>query len=73
MLPISFNDTWITNAGRRGEEDGDRGILRSEDNYFVPFALLSSVANQPFVSFHKCWIDFANPCKSSSSKINFKK
>jgi hypothetical protein len=35
------------NAERREEEGDDRAILQSEDDYFVPFARLSSVAIQP--------------------------
>jgi hypothetical protein len=73
LLPDSFNDTWLTNADRREEEDDDRAILRSEDDYFVPFARLSSIAIQPLVSFPKLWNDFTNPCKSTSSKTLFKK
>jgi hypothetical protein len=37
-LPVSFIDTWITNAGRRGEEDDDRAILLNEDDELLPFA-----------------------------------
>jgi hypothetical protein len=72
-LPASFNNVWIKNSDRRGETGEERIVLRNEDDYFVPLARLSSIAIHPLVYYPKLWNEFVNPCKSTSSKILFKK
>jgi hypothetical protein len=72
-LPASFNNIWIKNSQRRGENGEDRIVLRNEDDYFVPFARLSSIAAHPLLYFPKLWNEFEDPCKSTNSKVQFKK
>jgi hypothetical protein len=47
-------------------------ILRPEQGLRLS-TKLNSIAIHPLVYFPKLWNEFANPCKSTSSKILFKK
>jgi hypothetical protein len=74
LLPISFRNTWVTNAMRR--EDMDAPTLRNHDDYYVPPARLSSVDLHPLVYFPKLWNNFINDFNligSTANKDVFKK
>ncbi len=56
FLPLSFNDTWATNAIRHIGQD--HIILRSNEEIYIPFARLSSTALLPLTNFPKLWHEF---------------
>ena len=56
FLPISFNDTWVTNAIRLFGQD--HITLRNENELLVPFARLTSTSIFPLTSFPKLWHNF---------------
>jgi hypothetical protein len=56
FLPISFNNTWITNAVR-GEEDYQLE-LRNDADLYVPFARTALIERQPLTKFPKTWHEF---------------
>lgn len=64
-LRASFNNMWIKNSERRGDIGDER------DDYYVPFACLSSIVNNPLVYVPKLLNKFTDPCKSTSSRSLF--
>jgi uncharacterized protein YggT (Ycf19 family) len=58
FLPISFNNTWITNAVRR--EDDYQLVLRNDADLYVPFARTTLIERQPLTKFPKTWHEFPN-------------
>jgi hypothetical protein len=67
FLPVSFNNTWITNAVHREEEY--RLNLRNDADLYVPFAISALVERQPL--FAKIWHEFPNEkCKIREKQNN---
>jgi hypothetical protein len=58
FLPISFEDTWISNRIRRAGQDQIE--LRNADDLSIPFARLTSTERHPLCSFPKLWAAFEN-------------
>jgi len=58
FLPVSFEDTWISNKIRRaGQEQIE---LRNSEDINIPFARLTSTERHPLCSFPKIWSSFDN-------------
>ena len=57
-LPVSFEDTWVSNRIRRAGQDQIE--LRNNEVLNIPFARLSSTERHPLCSFPKLWSSFAN-------------
>jgi hypothetical protein len=70
-LPISYLNTWPTNAERR--EEDDHLNLRNQYDYYVPFSRLCAFDTRPLVLFPKLWNELTSPCKSTANKNIFKK
>jgi hypothetical protein len=47
-LAVSFGDTWITNAERRGDNE-DLPTLHNQEDYYVPFTRLQSTDIHPII------------------------
>jgi hypothetical protein len=56
FLPSSFNETWTSNAIRN--EGTDHIVLRSNENFIIPFARLNTTMLHPLTSFPKIWENF---------------
>jgi hypothetical protein len=56
FLPISFEDTWISNRIRRAGQDQIE--LRNAEELNIPFARLTSTERHPLCSFPKLWAAF---------------
>ncbi len=56
FLPVSFRNTWMTNAMRR--EDIDVPTLHNQEDYYVPPAKCTSMVLHPLVYFPKLWNNF---------------
>jgi hypothetical protein len=72
FLPVSFNNTWITNAVRREEEY--QLNLRYDADLYVPFARTALIERQPLTKFPKIWheTEFPNEnVKFLRNKITF--
>jgi hypothetical protein len=69
-LPISFNDTWITNRIRR---EGQAQVeLRDDDQFYIPQARTKMVENHPLIAFPRIWSQFPDePIKFIRNKIEF--
>ena len=72
FLPISFNDTWISNRMRR--VDQEQIELRNSEDLDVPFARLTTTSRFPLHSFPKLWSSFSNEqIKFTRNVIEFNK
>ncbi len=56
FLPISFNDTWTTNANRYS--NNRPFTLRNSDELYLPPPRLCSIKKHPYFSFPKAWATF---------------
>jgi hypothetical protein len=56
FLPSSFNNIWLNNAERYGENFVLS--LRNRDNLYIPFARLQSSFIQPYVNLPRSWSRF---------------
>jgi len=56
FLPISFEDTWVSNRIRRADQDQIE--LRNAEELNIPFARLTSTERHPLCSFPKLWAAF---------------
>ena len=57
-LPILFNNTWVTNATRRGE-DGSQLALRNDYDLYIPPARTTQTESHPLINFPRKWVAFA--------------
>jgi hypothetical protein len=57
FLPPSFIDVWVTTAMRR-QNVNVALTLRNDENFYIPFARLSSTLLQPLVKLPRLWTDF---------------
>jgi hypothetical protein len=73
LLPISFNNTWISNLERRRRGDIEQFMLRNDEEYYVPLARTVAISNQPLICYPKLWNEFDEPCKLNNNKITFKR
>ena len=72
FLPISFNDTWISNKIRRAEQDQIE--LRNSDDLDIPFARLTTTSRFPLHSFPKLWSSFGDEqIKFTRNAVEFNK
>jgi hypothetical protein len=70
LLPVSFNNMWVTNAAR--QENQDQRELRNESDFYIQFSRLSSTDRHPLIYFPKCWNEFpAIEIKSIANKNIF--
>jgi hypothetical protein len=58
FLPISFNNTWLTNAVHR--EEDYQIELRNDADLYVPFARTVLIERQPLTKLPKTWHEFPN-------------
>ena len=58
FLPISFNNTWVSNAIRR--QDEFQVSLRNDDDINIPFARTAQTERFPLTKFPKVWHNFPN-------------
>jgi hypothetical protein len=58
FLPISFNNTWVSNAIRR--QDEFQVSLRNDDDINIPFARTAQTERFPLTKFPKMWHNFPN-------------
>jgi len=72
LLPVSFNNIWITNAAFR---TGLSSMpLRNNDDFYIPFARLTQTANHPYFLFPRLWDDFKQEnIKILRNKVEFNK
>ncbi len=65
LLPNSFSNIWITNQERRDAANINneelRYILRNGEDFYIPFARLTSSLKQPYYNLPKTWSSFDNP------------
>ncbi len=66
FLPAAFSSTWVTNMERRRNDDiqvnvNPQRMLRNDEDFYVPFARLSSSLNQPLIKIPKTWDQFNEP------------
>jgi hypothetical protein len=71
-LPVSFGDTWITNAERR-EDNEDLPALHNQEDYYVPFTRLQSTDIHPLIYFPKLLNNFPSEIRSTSHQNILKK
>jgi len=70
FLPDSFDDTWITNRIRHGDQAEIE--LRNEDNLYIPMARTNLIALQPLIAFPRIWESFPDDrIKFIRNKIEF--
>jgi hypothetical protein len=73
-LPVSFNDTWITNEARRQLTDTRFFALRNSDDLYVPPSRISLTQNHPLTAFPRSWTEFNEPTiKILRTKMEFNK
>ncbi len=72
FLPLSFNETWMTNAIRM---QGQAQIeLRNANDIHIPFARLSSTMQHPLTCFPRLWHDFEDDqIKFIRNRLEFNK
>jgi hypothetical protein len=69
LLPLAFENTWTTNAERH---NAAQLSLRTNDDYFIPFARLSQIDSLPLISFPKLWNELDDDSiKNSITKTEF--
>jgi hypothetical protein len=56
FLPVSFNETWVTNLFHRQEDFQIE--LRNDSDIYVPFARTALIERQPLTKFPKIWHEF---------------
>ena len=72
FLPISFNNTWVSNAIRR--QDEFQVSLRNDDDINIPFARTAQTERFPLTKFPKMWHNFPNEnIKFQRNKLIFNK
>jgi hypothetical protein len=72
FLPLSFEDTWVSNRIRRADQNQIE--LRNSDDLNIPFARLSSTLRHPLCSFPKLWESFENEqIKFTRNTVEFNK
>ena len=70
FLPSSFDNTWITNRIRRGDEAQIQ--LRDDDDLHIPGARTKQLSFHPLVLFPKTWETFPNEyVKFLRNKLEF--
>jgi hypothetical protein len=64
LLPLSFKNTWMTNAERRNTDQAQNRneirTLRDDDLLYIPFVRLEHYLRFPLVDFPKLWNSFNN-------------
>jgi hypothetical protein len=70
-LPISFMNTWPTNAERC--EGAEIINLCNLNDYYAPIDRLATCESCPLIYFPKIWNNFSNPIRSIASKNVFQK
>jgi hypothetical protein len=58
FLPISFNETWVTNLYHRQEDFQIE--LRNDADLYIPFARTALIERQPLTKFPKLWHEFSD-------------
>jgi hypothetical protein len=58
FLPISFNETWVTNLFHRQEDFQIE--LRNDADLYIPFARTALIKRQPLTKFPKLWHGFSD-------------
>jgi len=70
FLPISFNNTWVTNRIRRDGQDHVE--LGNDDDIAIPFSRNVTISRMPLFSFPKLWADFpSEQIKFIRNKLEF--
>jgi hypothetical protein len=69
FLPVSFNNTWITNSVSR-EEEYQLELLNDAELY-SPFARTALIERHPLTKFPKVWHEFKNENIKNSKKQNY--
>ena len=56
LLPVSFNNLWITNEAHRAQ--ATPMVLRNDAEFFIPSSRLAQCSLLPYYSFPRSWRDF---------------
>ena len=58
FLPTTFDNTWITNAARRGQ-GGEFAVLRNDGDLYIPPARTAQTESHPLTNFPRTWVTMA--------------
>jgi hypothetical protein len=73
LLPLSFKNTWVTNAVRRNADQIQNRyeirILRDDNLLYIPFVRLEQFIRFPLVDFPKLWNTYSNLVVAPSRNV----
>jgi hypothetical protein len=69
LLPVSFCNTWSTNASVRNVEGNEIRLLRDDNLLYVPFIRLDHFLKFPLADYPRTWNDFNNVVSADSRGV----